>query len=226
MQSIFSAAARRAEGQQLKTLPGKAAETKAEEPEEAAKAKRKNRQKPKPKKARGNAPEFGLDAELQRITGVNVARVDGIDVMTIQTVISEVGVDMSPWKTERHFTSWLGLCPYQDISGGKVLKTGTRRVKNRAACAFRLAAATLRRSQSYLGAQFRRFRARLGPAKAITAMARKLAVIFYKMMKFGQEYVDQGAEFYEEKYRQHEFRLLIRTASRLGAEIQFPAKPA
>jgi transposase len=97
--------------QQLKTLPGKTAETKAEEPEEGAKAKRKNRQKPKPKKARGNAPEFGLDAELQRITGVNVARVDGIDVMTIQTVISEVGVDMSPWKTERHFTSWLGLCP-------------------------------------------------------------------------------------------------------------------
>ena len=211
--------------QQLKTLPGKVVATKAEEPAAAAQARSKSRPKPKRKKARGNAPEFGLDAELQRITGVNVARVDGIDVMTIQTVISEVGVDMSPWKTERHFTSWLGLCPYQDISGGKVLKTGTRRVKNRAACAFRLAAATLRRSQSYLGAQFRRFRARLGPAKATTAMARKLAVIFYKMMKFGQEYVDQGAEFYEEKYRQHEFRLLLRTASRLGLQIQFPATP-
>jgi transposase len=97
------------------------------------------------------------------------------DVQTVQTVISEVGVDMSRWKSEKQFASWLGLCPDNRISGGKVLKRGTRRVINRAATALRLAARSLMRSQSALGANFRRLRQKLGAPKAITAMAHKLS---------------------------------------------------
>ena len=141
---------------------------------------------------------------------MDFTRIDGINVMTAQTVISEVGLDMTRWKTESHFASWLGLCPNNAVSGGKVLRRETRKIVNRAATAFRIAASTLRLSDSYLGAQFRRFRAKLGAPKAITAMAHKLAVLFYRMLRFGQEYVDRGQKFYEERYRQQQFRYSTR----------------
>ena len=173
----------------------------------------------KAKKVQGNSPQFALDKELQRITGVDFTRIDGINVMTAQTIISEVGLDMSRWKTEAHFASWLGLCPHNASSGGKVLRRGTRKVVNRAATAFRIAGSTLRRSNSYLGAQFRRFRRKLGAPKAITAMAHKLAVLFYRMLRFGQEYVDRGQHFYEEKYRQQQISLLNRKAAQLGFSV-------
>jgi hypothetical protein len=119
-------------------------------------------QKPKTKKpAAKNAPRFDLSSELQRVTGVDLTRIDGIDVMVAQTLLSEVGLDMSRWKTESHFASWLGLCPDNRISGDKVLSRGTRRVVNRAATALRQAANTLMRSRSYLGAQYRRLRTKL-----------------------------------------------------------------
>jgi len=98
---------------------------------------------------------------------------------------------LTRWKTEAHFASWLGLCPDNRITGGKVIRKGTRHVVNRAATALRLAATTLLRSQSYLGAQYRRLRARLGAPKAITAMAHKLARLVYRMLKWGHEYVDR-----------------------------------
>jgi transposase len=173
----------------------------------------------KRKKAQGNSPEFALGQELARIAGVDFTRIDGISVMTAQTIISEVGLDMERWKTEAHFASWLGLCPYNAVSGGKVLRRGTRKIVNRAATAFRIAAFTLRRSDSYLGAQYRRFRGKLGAPKAITAMAHKLAVLFYRMLRFGQEYVDRGQQFYEEKYRQQQISLLNRKAAQLGFSV-------
>jgi transposase len=117
------------------------------------------RKRTKPAK---NAPRFELRSELQRITGVDLTRIDGIDVMVAQTLVSEVGLDMSRWKTEAHFASWLGLCPDNRTSGDKVLKRGTRRVINRAATALRMAAVTLMRSRTYLGAQYRRLRTKLG----------------------------------------------------------------
>src|SRR5438477_6403060 len=120
-------------------------------------------------------PRFNLKDQLCRITGVDLTRVAGLEVQTVQTIISEVGVDMSRWNTEKQFASWLGLCPDNRISGGKVLKSGTRHVVNRAATALRLAAWSLIRSQSALGANFRRLRSKLGAPKAITAMAHKLA---------------------------------------------------
>jgi transposase len=109
--------------------------------------------------------------------------------------------------------------PHYTSSGGKVLRRGTRKVVNRAATAFRIAGSTLRRSNSYLGAQFRRFRSKLGAPKAITAMAHKLAVLFYRMLRFGQEYVDRGRHFYEEKYRQQQISLLNRKATQLGFSV-------
>src|ERR1019366_5772270 len=170
----------------------------------------------KRKKAQGNSPEFDLGQELVRIAGVDFTRIDGINVMTAQTIISEVGLDMERWKSEAHFASWLGLCPYNAVSGGKVLRRGTRKVVNRSATALRIAAFTLRRSDSYLGAQYRRFRRKLGAPKAITAMAHKLAVLFYRMLRFGQEYVDRGQQFYEDKYRQQQISMLNKKAAQLG----------
>ena len=140
-------------------------------------------------------------------------------VSVAQTVISEVGLDMSRWKTEAHFASWLGLCPDNRVSGDKVLKRGTRHVINRAATALRLAATTLIRSRSYLGAQYRRLRTKLGAPKAITAMAHRLARLVYRMLKYGQEYVDQGTQFYEQRLREQQLQLLKKKAATLGLRL-------
>jgi len=156
----------------------------------------------RPKRPQGKAPQFDLSSELRRISGVDLTRIDGIDVMVAQTIISEVGLAMSRWKTEAHFASWLGLCPENRISGDKVLGKGTRHVIHRAATAFRMAATTLIRSRSCLGSQYRRLRTRLGAAKAITAMAHKLSRPVCWMLKYGQEYVDKGMQYCEERYRQ------------------------
>lgn len=174
------------------------------------------RKKAKPAK---NAPQFQLGSELQRITGVDLTTIDGIDVMVAQTLVSEVGLDMSRWKTEAQFASWLGLCPDNRVSGDKVLGRGTRKVVNRAATALRMAAHTLMRSRTYLGAQYRRLRAKLGAPKAITAMAHRLARLVYRMMKYGQAYVDKGAEYYEQRYRRQQIAFLTKRAANLGLKI-------
>lgn len=161
----------------------------------------------------------GLSSQLFRIAGVDLTQIDGIQVQTAQTVISEVGVDMSRWRTEKQFASWLGLCPDHRISGGKVLKRGTRHVVNRASTALRLAAWSLFRSQSALGANFRRLRRKLGAPKAVTAMAHKLARLVYRMLKFGQAYVDKGMEHYEAKYRQDQIRWLAKSAAALNLQL-------
>jgi len=168
------------------------------------------------RKAGSHTPQFDLGRELQRISGVDLTRIDGIDISVAQTVISEVGLDMSRWQDEHHFASWLGLCPDNRITGGKVIRRGTRRVVNRAATALRIAATTLRRSQSYLGAQYRRFRGKLGAPKAITAMAHKLAVLVYRMLRWGHEYVDKGMQYYEDRHREQQIRVLKKRAATLG----------
>jgi transposase len=179
-----------------------------------------SKEKPKAKKpAAKNAPRFDLSSELQRVTGVDLTRIDGIDVMVAQTLLSEVGLDMSRWKTESHFASWLGLCPDNRTSGDKVLARGTRRVVNRAATALRQAANTLMRSRSYLGAQYRRLRTKLGAPKAITAMAHRLARLVYRMLKYGQAYVDKGTEYYEERFRRQQIQLLRKRAAKLGLQV-------
>ena len=178
--------------------------------------------RPKGKRARGNAPKFDLRTELYRISGVDWTQVDGIDVQVAQSVIAEVGVDLKAFPSEKHFANWLGLCPTNETSGGKVLNRRTPKVVNRAKVALRQAASTLIRSQSYLGAQYRRLRTRLGAPKAITAMARKLACLFYRLLKHGKPYVDKGAEFYEARYREQQVRFVIRRAQQLGLQIVQP----
>jgi transposase len=171
------------------------------------------------KKASGNRPQFDLRSELYRISGVDLTRIDSINVLVAQTVISEVGLDMSRWNTEAHFASWLGLCPDNRISGDKVLGKGTRRVVNRAATALRIAATTLLRSRTYLGAQYRRLRTKLGAPKAITAMAHKLARLVYRMLKYGQEYVDKGSQYYEQRHRDQLLQQLKKNAAILGLQL-------
>jgi transposase len=173
----------------------------------------------KAKRVQGNAPEFNLSSELQRISGVDLTGIDGVSVIVAQTILSEVGLDMSRWKTEAHFASWLGLCPDNRVSGDKVLKRGTRQVVNRAATALRLAATTLIRSRSYLGAQYRRLRTRLGAPKAITAMAHRLARLVYRMLKYGHEYVDKGTRFYEQRLRDQQLQSLRKKAASLGLRL-------
>lgn len=179
--------------------------------------------RPKGKRARGNAPKtFDLRSELYRLTGVDWTQVDGIDVQVAQTVISEVGTDLKAFPSEKHFANWLGLCPTNETSGGKVLKRHTPKVVNRAKVAFRQAASTLIKSQSYLGAQYRRLRTRLGAPKAMTAMARKLACLFYRLLTRGQKYVDGGAGYYETRHREQQIRMLIKRAQRLGLQVLAP----
>jgi transposase len=126
---------------------------------------------------------------------------------------------MSRFPSEAHFVSFLGLCPDNQITGGKVLRRGTRHVENRAATALRMAATSLWRSKTYWGAKFRRLRARLGAPKAITAMAHMLARLVYRMLKYGEQYVDKGIKYYEEKYRDHEIRSIQKKAKDLGFVI-------
>lgn len=170
-------------------------------------------------KRRKNQPHFDLRARLFEMTGVDLTQIDGIETMTAQTIISECGFDMSRFATEKHFTSWLGLCPDNRITGGKVKKSRTRRVQNRAARALRLAAQSLHRSKSALGAFYRRMRSRLGAPKAITATAHKIAKLVYRMLKYGCDYVDRGQLYYEKQYRQRVLKNLTRRAREMGYGI-------
>lgn len=168
-------------------------------------------------------PNFDLQWHLKELTGNDFTKIDGLHVISVQNILSEIGLDASKWPTEKHFTSWLGLCPNNKITGGKILSSRTRKVVNRAAMAFRQAASTLLRSKSALGAYHRRMRARLGPAKAITAVAHKLARIFYRILKYGEPYVDIGAQAYEEKMKAKIIKNLKTKAKLLGFELVLKA---
>jgi transposase len=142
-----------------------------------------------------------LRTQLHRVCGVDLTKIPGIKEQAAQIIISEVGLDMSPWNTEKQFSSFLGLCPNNLITGGKILRRATRKVYNRAADTLRLCAQSLSHSKSALGAKYRRLRARLGPPKAIVAMAHHLARLVYRMLRYGENYVEKGIEHYEEKFR-------------------------
>jgi transposase len=148
-----------------------------------------------------NTPTFDLRRGVHRVTGVDLTRIDGIDGHTALKVISEIGTDMSRWKTVKHFTSWLGLCPGNKRSGGKNISGRTKPCANRAAAALRLAANALHRSQTALGGFLRRMKARLGAPKAITATAHKLARMVYFALRNGWDYVDKGIQWYEQQFR-------------------------
>jgi len=161
-------------------------------------------------------PPTTLSDALQRMSGVDLTQIDGIGTENALKIIAEIGVDMSPWKTGKHFASWLGLCPGTKISGGKVLNSKSKHVANRAAAALRMAAFSLSNSKSALGAYLRRLRSRLGAPKAITATAHKLARLVYAMLKNGTAYVDAGQKYYEERYRGRVVQNLKRKAQEFG----------
>lgn len=166
-----------------------------------------------------NQPAFDLQTHLQRISGVDFTQIDGMGALTVQTILSEVGLDASRFPTVKHFTSWLGLCPGSCITGAKVKNSRTRRVVNRAANAFRMAAVAAGKTRSALGAFYRRLRARLGPPKAITATAHKLARIFYRLWSSGGTYDDPGVHYYEQRYQQQIVKGLQRKAQAMGFNL-------
>ena len=180
---------------------------------EGSPAKGKKRSRPR------NAPKFDAREHLYKVCGVDLTRIDGIDVTTALTAISEVGPDMSRFATVKQFTSWLGLCPGTKISGGKVLGSRSKRTANRATQALKLAAAALRSSKSALGAYYRRMCARMDKPKAVTAAAHKLARLIYTMLTKGEEYTDQGQHYFEERYRERVVRQLTKRARELGMEL-------
>jgi len=176
-------------------------------------------QKKRRKKPTANHPNFDLRKSLYRMTGVDFTLIDGLDALSVQTILSEVGLDPSRFPTVKHFISWLGLCPGQKITGGKVKSSQTRQVVNRAANAFRLAAFSLTHSRSALGAFYRRLRNRLGAPKAMTATAHKLARIFYRLWTTGESYSDPGVDYYEQKYQEQMLKKLQKKADSLGLEL-------
>ena len=176
--------------------------------QEPAKGKKRSKAK--------NAPKFDVRERLFKMCGVDLTRINGIDVSTAMTIISEVGTDMSRFPSDKHFASWLGLCPGTNISGGKRLGAASKHSANRATQALKQAAAALRTSQSALGAYFRTLCGRMDKAKAVTAAAHKLARLIYAMLTKGQEYTDLGQLYYEERYRERAVRQLQRRANKLG----------
>ena len=183
----------------------------ADLPEETRKVRRQTK--------KGNAPQFNLRGELFRLTGTDLTKIDGVDGMTATTILSEAGWDMSRWQDESHFVSWLRLCPDNRISGNKVIGKGRLPTNNRASIALRMAASTLWRSNTYLGAQFRRLKTKLGAPIATKAMAAKLARLVYRMLRYGMKYVDRGAALYEAQQRNRQIRYLKHKAAQLGLRI-------
>ncbi len=172
--------------------------------------------KAKPGSRSKNQPAYPARAELFRITGVDLVAVEGISASLAQTIIAEVGTDMSRFPTEKHFCSWLGLTPHHEISGGKILRNHTLKTDNRAGQAFRQAAACVIRSDSAFGAFYRRKKAQLGPMQALVATAHKIARTVYHLLKDKTAYHDLGAERYEQQVRAREVAHLRQKVAKLG----------
>ena len=163
-----------------------------------------------------NAMTFNARAQIARVIGVDLVAAMGLSAITVQTIISEVGTDMERFPTVKHFCSWLGLAPRNDISGGKVLRSRTMKVHSRANQAFRQAAHSVTRSHSAIGAYYRAMRARLGPKQAIVATAHKIARTVYHLLKTREPYREASADEYDRKRRERELKHLARRAQKLG----------
>ncbi|WP_028219424.1 IS110 family RNA-guided transposase [Paraburkholderia oxyphila] len=180
-----------------------------------------------PGKRRGkNTPQFDARVALARWAGVDLTRINGLSVTTVMAILSETGPDLSRFANVKHFCSWLGLCPGTKISGGKVLSARTRRSANRVRQALKLAAMSLSRNDSALGAFYRRLCARMDKPRANTAVAHKLARMVYFMLTRGEAFVDQGQQRYEEQQPQRSIDALRRRATALGFQITPTAQVA
>ncbi len=176
--------------------------------------------KPRNRTKQSNSPSFDARPLLYQLTGTDLTQIHGLGPSVALSLISECGTDLSRWPTEKHFTSWLTLSPGCKISGGKVLSSHTRKSSNRIAARLRLVATSVGRTETALGAFYRRLAARIGKAKALTATARKIAILFYRAMRFGVHYQDPGADQYEQRYRERVIKQLQRRAAQFGFALQ------
>src|SRR6266516_264586 len=170
----------------------------------------------KPDSKSKNAMTFNARAQIAGVIGVDLVAVMGLSAITVQTIISEIGTDMERFPTVKHFCSWLGLAPHNDISGGKVRRSRTMKVRNRANQALRQAAQSVAQSDSCFGAYYRAMRARLGPKQAIVATAHKIARAVYQLLKTREPYREESAAEYDRKRRERELKQLARRAQKLG----------
>jgi transposase len=182
-------------------------------PQETAAAKPSKPRKPQ------NAMELSLAGHLKRILGVDLTAIPGLNVLAVLSLLSEMGTNMAKWRHEKAFASWLGLSPHNKVSGERVLSSRTRKVNNRAATTLRLAAMMLGKTDTPLGAFYRRKRAQLGAPKAITATARKLACLIYRLIKTGQGYQERDVRTYELKYKDQILRSLRKRANGFGFDL-------
>lgn len=206
----------------MKLMPAAPAATQAPPPKPVAveepQASGTKRKKKDPCKGK-NALTLDFTAELLRVCGVNLLNMVGCNTLCILMLIGEIGVDMSKWRNAKAFASWLGLCPATKISGGRVLSRRTRKVQNRASAIFRMMAWAAGKSDSWLGHFYRRVAAKKGPAKAVTATARKIACIVYHMLKYRDAFVFLDPEKYRAQAQKHRMRRLEREAKALGYRI-------
>lgn len=172
------------------------------------------------KTKQANAPRFDVRALLYQLTGTDLTLIHGLGPSLALSLVAECGTDLGKWPTEKHFASWLCLSPGCKISGGKVLSARTRRGSGRLTSQLRLAATNVGRTETALGAFYRRLAARIGKAKAVTATARKLAILFYRAMRFGMQYQDPGVDQYEQRYRERVVKQLERRAAHFGFALQ------
>ena len=179
-------------------------------------------QNPKPKGAQSrkrNEPERDLGPELARICGTDLTKAHGLRVLSVLVIVSEIGTDMRRWRNAKAFSSWLGLCPNNKISGGRVLSSRTRQVVNRAATALRMAASGVAQTETWLGSFYRRMRARVGPAAANTATAHKIATVVYHLLKYQQPFVDRDLALYEKRVYRTKLARLRKQAATLGYKL-------
>jgi hypothetical protein len=168
---------------------------------------------------RRRLPVYDLQTYLSLLLGGDATSQPGLGPLLVMDIVTEVGIDLSPWATEKHFASYVTCAPKHDISGGKILSRKTQKSQQRVAVAFRQAAAVVTRTDTALGAFYRRLAVRIGKGKALVATARKIACQFYRFMRYGQTYAELGVAEYEERYRRQQLRALEKRANALGYQV-------
>jgi transposase len=183
-------------------------------------AENKSHPKPIKKKKDKNHPRFDVRGYLERIHGVDVLAMYGLSETGGLELLAEAGTDLSKWKNEKHFVSWLNFCPNNKISGGKLISSQLLKKKpNPASQAFRQAANSVQKSNHWLGDYFRRMKTKGGNKYAIIATANKLATIYYKIVRFKEEFKPMELQLYQQKYKQAKIAYLERKLSQLKKEV-------
>lgn len=204
--------------EQLKQIPSAVAPAQAVQSAKDPLASPAPRPKAKQSRKR-NDPERDLGPELARICGTDLTAAHGLRLLTVLTIVSETGVDMGKWRSAKAFSSWLGLNPNNKISGGRILSSRTRKVVNRVATALRMGAVGVAETNTWLGSFHRRMRARLGPAAANTATARKIATVVYHLLKTKEPFIDRDVIAYEARVYRNKLARIKKQAKALGYEL-------